>query len=79
MRIGKKALKSLRKMPADTAQRFINGFQAIDKGKTEGLDIKELSGRENYSRLRIGSYRAIYTLDMEVIVIRVGPRGDIYK
>ena len=66
-------------MPANTAQRFIKGFQAIEKGKTDGFDIKELSGRENYSRLPIGSYRAIYTLDMEVIVIRIGARGDIYK
>ena len=66
-------------MPVKTRDAFMTAFQAIETGNTDGLDIKSLSGRAGYSRLRIGSYRAIYTVNMEIIVIRVGPRGDVYK
>ena len=66
-------------MPVKTRNAFMTAFQDIEDGKTDGLDIKSLSGRDGYSRLRIGSYRAIYTVNMEIIVIRVGPRGDVYK
>lgn len=49
--------------------------------KEEGLDVKKLSGREG-RRLRIGGYRAIYTIDGEQLIILIldaGPRGGIYK
>lgn len=35
--------------------------------------------KSDYSRLRIGDYRAIYTVDLEIIVITTGSRGDVYK
>ncbi|WP_438729257.1 type II toxin-antitoxin system RelE family toxin [Parasphingorhabdus sp. DH2-15] len=61
------------------ALRFFAAFDKIEAGDVSELDIKTLAGREGYLRLRIGTYRAIYTVDMELIVIRVGPRGDVYK
>jgi mRNA-degrading endonuclease RelE of RelBE toxin-antitoxin system len=79
MIIRKSAIKALEKMPVKTRERFMTAFQNIEDGNADGLDIKSLSGRDGYSRLRIGSYRAIYTINMEIIVIRVGPRGDVYK
>ena len=79
MKIRKSAIKALKKMPVKTRNSFMAAFENIENGNTDGLDIKSLSGRDGYSRLRIGSYRAIYTVDMEIIVIRVGPRGDVYK
>ena len=79
MIISKSAAKALRRMPKKTALRFFDSFELIEAGKISALDIKKLSGRAGYMRLRIGSYRAIYTVDFELIVIRVGPRGDIYK
>ncbi|MBQ8209938.1 MAG: type II toxin-antitoxin system RelE/ParE family toxin [Clostridia bacterium] len=45
-------------------------------------DIKAMQGYENYYRLRVGDYRIIYTLDNDVLLVRViavGNRGDIYK
>jgi mRNA-degrading endonuclease RelE of RelBE toxin-antitoxin system len=72
-------VKALRKMPVKLRKRFMGAFRNIENGVTTGLDIKILSGREGYSRLRVGSYRAIYTINMEIIVIRVGARGDVYK
>lgn len=79
MKIRKSAIKALKKMPVKTRDAFMTAFEDIENGHTDGLDIKTLSGRDSYSRLRIGSYRAIYTVNMEIIVIRVGSRGDVYK
>jgi mRNA-degrading endonuclease RelE of RelBE toxin-antitoxin system len=79
MKISKDALKALKKMPKNMADRFFKAFDRIEAGQVLGLDIKSMAGHEGYFRLRIGPYRAIYTKDMELIVIRVGPRGDVYK
>lgn len=78
MKIEKKAAKALRKMPTKTAHKFMAAFEAIENGNIRGLDTKPLKATR-YHRLRIGQYRAIYTIDGEVIVIEAGPRGDIYK
>ena len=47
-----------------------------------GEDIKKLQGYENVLRLRVGTYRIIYTVDhgkLIVTVIDAGNRGQIYK
>ena len=67
-------------MPRDQARKI---KREIDKLATdgEGLNSKQLKGREGY-RLRIGNYRVLYTKDeieMVVLVVKIGPRGDIYK
>ena len=78
MQISKSALKALRRMPRTMAQRFLAAFDRLEADDTEGLDIKPLKGRDGYLRLRIGRYRAIYTITMELVVVRVGPRGGVY-
>ena len=47
-------------------------------------DIKRLQGKKSLGmyRLRVGSYRIIYTVDngqLVICVIDAGNRGDIYK
>lgn len=66
-------------MPRNLALRFFEAFDQIESGNISDLDIRMLSGRADHWRLRIGAYRAIYTADFELIVIRVGSRGDINK
>ena len=76
-----KALKMLKKMPKEIAKKFFNAFENLAANVEEGLDVKNLSGREGW-RLRIGGYRAIYTIDGEhliILVLDAGSRGDIYK
>ena len=79
MRIHKKALKALNKMPFRTREKFVKAFKDIEHGETRGMDIRKMQGYEDYMRLRIGDYRAIYTVTDEVVIIYAGPRGDIYK
>lgn len=41
-----------------------------------------MRGYEGYFRLRVGDYRIIYTVNDNVLIVRVievGNRGDIYK
>ena len=77
----KKALKAIGKMPKKIADQFFNAFDKLAENNERGLDVKKLSVREG-CRLRIGGYRAIYTIDGEQLIILVldaGSRGGIYK
>ncbi|MDJ0766283.1 MAG: type II toxin-antitoxin system RelE/ParE family toxin [Myxococcota bacterium] len=45
------------------------------------LNVKKLSGYEGLYRLRVGEYRVIFSIydeDKIVILMTVGPRGDVY-
>jgi len=80
--IKKQASKGMLQLPRKIAEKFRLAFKelAVDPYNT-GYDIKKLSDREGY-RLRISSYRAIYAIDagqLVILVVKVGPRGDIYK
>lgn len=50
----------------------------------ESIDIKRIKGKKSiYYRIRIGSYRVIFTIiDGKVVVVKTilaGSRGDVYK
>lgn len=65
-------------MPKKQALKMTDALKAIAHEHITGLDIKKLQGMDGY-RLRIGQYRAIYSLDMVVMTVEnVAPRGDIY-
>ena len=77
----KKAIKYLRKMPKELADSFRAGFKRIAAGNETGLSIKPLQGRPGF-RLKIGDYRGIFEKegdDINILVLSVGPRGDVYK
>jgi len=75
----KQAAKMLLKMPANNA-RLIRS--KIDQLATDPAslanNVTELKGSE-YSRLRVGDWRVIFTMNMMVLaIINIGPRGGIY-
>lgn len=78
----KSAIKALRKMPRKIARRMLSEIEevAVDPAKYVG-DWKRLTGSP-FWRLRVGQYRAVCDLqgdDLVLLVVHVGPRGDIYK
>lgn len=80
IRIEKPAEKFIRKLPAPDRVRVL---RAIAKLPNDG-DIKQLKGQKSgdYFRLRVGTYRIIYTVDhgnLIVCVIDAGNRGQIYN
>ncbi len=76
--IEKPAIKFLQKQPQAQRERLLKAIQGLpDNG-----DIKPMSGHENLYRLRVGSYRVIYTIEGDLLIVRVltiGNRGDVYK
>lgn len=76
--IERKALKFIQKQPADQQRRI---YAAIYKLPGTG-DRRELQGHKGVFRLRVGSYRIVYTVDngqLIVCVVDADNRGDIYK
>lgn len=74
----KRAVKFISKQPKPQRERI---FKAIYQLPHTG-DIKIMRGNEGFFRLRVGDYRIIYTVDNNILVVRVievGNRGDIYK
>ena len=76
--IDKPAMKFLAKQPKPQQERLL---RAIYKLPTEG-DIKTMAGHDDLYRLRVGSYRVLFTIENAILTVRVlqiGNRGDVYK
>ena len=72
------AKKFIDKLPKPERARIV---AAIEKLPDRG-DIKELKGCKGRFRLRVGSYRIIYTVDNGRLIIEIidaGNRGQIYN
>ena len=77
----KKVIKALLRMPRPLANKFRQAFQQLADGESHAVDIKPLKGTNTW-RLRIGDYRAILEIrdeEVRVLVLDIGPRGDVYK
>ena len=73
----KPAVKFIRRQPPEQRSRIL---KAIEKLPYQG-DVKRLAGRPGEWRLRVGSYRILYTIDDDILLFRVldaGSRGEIY-
>jgi len=80
IRYTRQALKALRRMPADTAQRIIAKIeQYAAEPKSQANNVMALKGREGI-RLRVGDWRVIMNDDGVVLaVLEIGPRGSVYE
>ncbi len=76
----RQALKALRRMPADMAQRIIAKIeQYAQEPESQANNVKALKGREGF-RLRVGDWRVIMNDDGVVLaVLEIGPRGSVYE
>jgi len=74
--------KFLKKHP-ELIKRFFESMNIIQKKPFQNsCDIKQLKGKENHRRLRIGKYRFLYEIKKNEILIYVydaNSRGKIYK
>ena len=74
----KAAVKFLQKQPSAQQKRIMNAI----RGLPSSGDIKAMQGHECLYRLRVGSYRVIYRIENDVliiIIVNIGNRGDVYK
>ena len=76
--IQKKAKKFIDTLPRNERIRVVAAIEQLPNGS----DIKPLRGHDGLLRLRVGSYRIIYTVDngeLIVYVIDANNRGQIYS
>jgi len=77
----KQAHKALLKMPRNTAQLVRKKLEQLAKDPHQVGNVKKLTDHPGF-RLRVGDWRAPYTLDTErlvVQVVRIAPRGGVYR
>lgn len=78
----KRALKGLARMPAALRERAREALALLAANPDRhGLDVRSLQGRDGF-RLRIGDWRLLYQVDrgrLIILVVEVGPRGEVYK
>ena len=80
----RKAAKELRKIKQGNPVIFKKIVEDIEDLAENPFPngYKKLKGEDDAYRIRVGSYRVLYTVkDAELLieVFRVGPRGDVYK
>ncbi|MGA2543368.1 MAG: type II toxin-antitoxin system RelE/ParE family toxin [Verrucomicrobiota bacterium] len=67
-------------LPDDIANRVLARLAALETNPRPP-NVKKLKGRDGW-RIRIGDYRIIYDIDdptLQVLVITVGPRREVYQ
>lgn len=83
VRFHKDALKNIQKLDKKTRNRILDQIDRLAVNpKHPELDIKKMQGIENHYRLRIGTYRVVYTIvndQLIIVIIKIGSRGDVYK
>jgi mRNA interferase RelE/StbE len=75
------AERDLRRMPRNTAKRIRSKLLALAEDPfARNSNVKKLSGRDAW-RLRIGDWRALYTVDTDnqiISIMVIRPRGSAY-
>ncbi|TJY42454.1 type II toxin-antitoxin system RelE/ParE family toxin [Cohnella pontilimi] len=83
IRFHKDAYKYLQKQDSIARNRIIDHLKILSENpRHPELDIKRMQGLDNQYRLRIGSYRVVFSIidhELVIIVIKIGSRGDVYK
>ena len=72
--------KDLKSIPHEDVRRILDALNDL-KVNPRPANAQPLTGRDAW-RVRIGRYRAIYTIDNDCLiveVVKVGHRKDIYR
>lgn len=75
------ARKSLGKLPRRDQVRIVSAAEALSQ-EPRPLGSKKLSTEEDLWRIRVGSYRVIYQIEDDgllILVVKIGHRKDVYQ
>ena len=78
--VKKSVAKDLKSIPKKDVQRILSAIQKL-ADDPRPPQSKKLSGQERY-RIRQGSYRILYTIEddqLVICVVKVGNRRDVYR
>ena len=77
------AEKTLGKLDRPMINRIFQAIEQLSNDPYNSPNTKKMKGKEDQvHRLRVGNFRIIYEIindKLIVFVVRIGPRGDIYK
>ena len=77
------AEKALGKLDKPMIKRIFKALDVLSHDPFDAPNVKRMKGsEEQVFRLRVGNFRIIYEIqnnELIIFVVRIGPRGDIYK
>jgi mRNA interferase RelE/StbE len=76
-----RADRQLRKLDGIVQKRLTLAIDAL-RADPRPPGAKHLAGPDDLWRIRVGSYRVVYTIEdgrLIVLVLKLGPRGSIYR
>jgi mRNA interferase RelE/StbE len=74
------AVKQLERLPKLAQRRIVRAIEELADDPWPAGCVK-LVGEDNLWRIRVGSYRAVYSIDddeLQVMILRVAHRKDAY-
>ncbi|NJN61609.1 MAG: type II toxin-antitoxin system RelE/ParE family toxin [Coleofasciculaceae cyanobacterium RL_1_1] len=77
----KRAAKQFSALPKPERQRIATKIDALS-ADPRPLGVKQLTASDGLYRLRIGTYRVIYTIQAEqllILVLKIGHRREVYR
>jgi mRNA interferase RelE/StbE len=78
LEIGEEALEQLRALPKEQRHRIGQKLDALQTD-LQG-DVKKLAGQAGKYRLRVGSFRVLFTLEKDLLFVHVvKDRKDAYR
>ncbi|MEL6927379.1 MAG: type II toxin-antitoxin system RelE/ParE family toxin [Cyanobacteria bacterium J06600_6] len=81
IKFDRKVKKDFRSIPIQDIKRIKSAIQDLCNDPRPNGCTK-LKGSNDYYRIRVGSYRIVYSIEdknLLVLVVRVGHRRDIYR
>lgn len=81
VKFSKKAGKAYKKLPGDVRIRIDQKLNYL-RNSPRGPDTKKLAGMQNAYRTRVGTYRIVYEIEDDkliVWIVDVGHRSSIYQ
>lgn len=79
--VRRKAKRVLVRLPVDLQDRMVQAIDSLAQNPRPSQS-KRLKGTEDLYRIRVGSWRIIYTIQDEqllILIITIAPRGQVYK
>lgn len=78
----KDAQKFVAKQAPQAKQRIRHALLRLAEDPFSSRQVKRLKGTTGILRLRVGDFRIVFSIEQEklnILVISIGNRGDIYK
>lgn len=79
VQISRSAERYLKKVPIHLRRRLTEAIVSL-KHEPRPVGCIKLSGFDDIFRLRVGQHQILYSVsDMEIVVLKIGHRRDVYR